>query len=119
MNLKTKPCEGHQQYDEKCCQCLLLRITTLERVVKDEREAKHAAIERANQTLAERLGIRDPCRQCGGLGRITYGSTATWSGGIGGQMMTEGVCDKCWGSGTTDRQGANLRELEIKLRNTK
>ena len=44
-------------------------------------------------------GIETPCPECGGSGVKTYGSTATWHGGVGGQAMTMGVCDKCWGSG--------------------
>ena len=41
----------------------------------------------------------DRCTSCSGHGKRTYGSTATWRGGLGGQMMTNGVCDGCWGSG--------------------
>ncbi len=43
------------------------------------------------------------CDRCGGAGTRAYGSTSTWRGGIGGQMITNGVCDKCWGSGDKDR----------------
>lgn len=53
----------------------------------------------------------DVCRDCDGSGVKTYGSTATWMGGIGGQAMTASVCDKCWGSGATNRPGPNLREV--------
>lgn len=42
------------------------------------------------------------CPQCSGSGIKLYGSTATWRGGIGGAAMTNDVCDKCWGSGTTN-----------------
>jgi hypothetical protein len=56
------------------------------------------------------------CPGCGGSGRKAYASTSTWRGGIGGQMITEGVCDKCWGTGRTDRKGVNLREYEGMLR---
>jgi len=41
----------------------------------------------------------DKCSECGGSGEKAYGSTATFTGGIGGQMITSGVCNKCWGSG--------------------
>lgn len=44
-------------------------------------------------------GIEKPCDRCGGAGVRAYGSTATWHGGVGGQMITSAVCDKCWGSG--------------------
>lgn len=40
------------------------------------------------------------CRKCGGAGVRAYGDTATWRGGIGGQMITSDVCDGCWGSGS-------------------
>lgn len=43
------------------------------------------------------------CRACDGLGVQTYGSTATWRGGIGGQALTLDVCDRCWGSGLQSR----------------
>lgn len=52
------------------------------------------------------------CPKCSGEGRRVYGSTATWQGGIGGQAMTEGICDKCWGTGRTDRIGVDLRKLK-------
>jgi hypothetical protein len=53
-----------------------------------------------------------PCKLCTGTGVRTYGSTATWRGGIGGQAMTPGVCDCCWGSGDAERPWINLRELK-------
>jgi len=52
------------------------------------------------------------CPACGGRGRRAYASTAVWRGGVGGQAITDGVCDCCWGSGRTDRSGANLREID-------
>lgn len=49
------------------------------------------------------------CERCAGAGTRTYGSTATWRGGIGGQILTEDICDRCWGTGRNDRTGVNLR----------
>ncbi len=46
---------------------------------------------------------------CGGTGRKCYGSGSTWHGGTSGQVATEDICDRCWGSGDVDRPGANLR----------
>ena len=43
------------------------------------------------------------CKTCGGSGTRAYGSTSTWRGGAGGMMITNGVCDKCWGSGEEGR----------------
>jgi hypothetical protein len=59
---------------------------------------------------AQRLTLAgENCDSCGGLGRRAYGSTSTWSGGAGGQMMTADVCDRCWGSGDVDLPGEDLR----------
>ena len=54
----------------------------------------------------------DYCPECGATGTKTYGSSATWSGGVGGQMMTNSVCDKCWGSGSKSRPWASWRQRE-------
>jgi len=43
------------------------------------------------------------CKACGGSGTRAYGSTSTWRGGAGGQMITSDVCDRCWGSGQEGR----------------
>ena len=45
------------------------------------------------------IEIHEACKDCDGFGIKVYGSTATYRGGIGGQMMTNDVCNKCWGSG--------------------
>lgn len=58
----------------------------------------------------------DPCKECSGFGRKTYGNTSTWRHGFGGQMLTEDVCDNCWGSGSSFRSGANLRALSGRMR---
>jgi hypothetical protein len=51
------------------------------------------------------------CSKCGGTGYRAYGSTATWTGGIGGQAITSDVCDNCWGSGRADKKFGDLRKL--------
>lgn len=51
------------------------------------------------------------CKKCGGKGSYMYGSTSTWRGGMGGAAMTSGVCDSCWGTGRSDKQGVNLKNL--------
>jgi hypothetical protein len=56
------------------------------------------------------------CPSCSGSGVQVYGSTATWHSGIGGQAMTSGVCDKCWGSGKKNAPWANLKALEGRIR---
>jgi len=50
------------------------------------------------------------CKTCNGIGTRVYASTSTWRGGIGGAAMTRDVCDSCWGTGRSDKQGINLRE---------
>ena len=64
------------------------------------------------QEFLDARGVIDTCTKCGGTGTVVYGSTATWRGGIGGQMMTNDVCDKCWGSGDEHKHWTNLRALD-------
>ena len=59
------------------------------------------------------------CPDCGGSGYKSYGSTATWHGGAGGQIMTTAVCDKCWGSGDATRPWPSHREYERMKREPK
>lgn len=61
----------------------------------------------------------DMCRECGGSGYKLYGSTATWRGGIGGQAMTNDVCDYCWGSGSNSRPWPSWRKYEALERKVK
>ena len=58
-----------------------------------------------------REGGDTPCKVCGGSGVRAYGNTATWRGGIGGQMITSDICDRCWGSGNAEKPWQNLRRL--------
>jgi len=55
--------------------------------------------------------IEDICGSCKGSGVRTYGNTTTWRGGIGGQMLTSDVCDKCWGTGSKIKVGVDLKKL--------
>ena len=57
------------------------------------------------------LEADDVCPRCQGSGYRAYGSTATWHGGIGGQMITTDVCDLCWGSGSKSRPWPNWRHF--------
>lgn len=59
--------------------------------------------------IEARTGGAEPCEACRGLGVRGYGSTSTWMGGPGGQILTQDTCDKCWGSGRADRPGLNLK----------
>lgn len=53
----------------------------------------------------------DQCPTCQGSGRRAYSNTSTWRNGIGGQAITDDVCDACWGSGDRFRSGCDLRKL--------
>lgn len=62
-----------------------------------------------------RESIQNKCIDCQGSGYKLYGSTATWHKYfIAGQAMTWDICDKCWGSGDSDKPWRNLRLLEIR-----
>lgn len=61
-------------------------------------------------------GIETLCHKCSGAGKVAYPNTSVWMGGIGGQMITTGVCDHCWGSGDEHRHGANLRKLTYDIK---
>lgn len=61
--------------------------------------------------LLDWRGIETQCDRCSGSGRIVYGSTSTWRGGIGGQAMTGDVCNKCWGSGDEGHPWTNLKRV--------
>lgn len=63
------------------------------------------------QQFLDWRNIDTPCKVCGGTGVRVYGSTATWHGGAGGQMLTRDICDHCWGSGDEARKGVNLRAI--------
>jgi hypothetical protein len=64
------------------------------------------------QALCDVRGVETPCVRCGGAGVRTYGSTSAWRGGAGGQVMTDAVCDRCWGTGDEKRRGTSFREIE-------
>lgn len=58
------------------------------------------------------VDLEDVCGKCKGAGTRVYGSTSTWRGGIGGQRMTTGVCDRCWGSGSETKRWPSHRQME-------
>lgn len=55
-------------------------------------------------------GVINPCPRCSGLGVRSYGSTSTWRGGPGGQMVTKDICNSCWGSGDAKNHWLNLKK---------
>jgi len=66
--------------------------------------------------LYELRGIEEPCRTCSGFGVRGYANTSTWMHGIGGQAITRDICDKCWGSGDSNRTWTDLRKLNSQIR---
>lgn len=70
------------------------------------------AMKEAFEFLLENRGVETPCPACSGLGVRAYSSTTAWSGGMGGQMVTGGVCDKCWGSGDKHRSWPSWKEMK-------
>jgi hypothetical protein len=70
------------------------------------------------RAMLEWRGVVTPCAVCSGSGRRGYANTSTWRGGSGGQMLTDDVCDSCWGSGDAERPGANLRKLASRSADT-
>src|SRR6185436_16912885 len=91
------------------------KLIHLQQELSDAREAMAKYLGERNELQKELQKYRDgfyeemlsrrdltpenACLSCGGFGVRVYGSTATWRGGIGGQALTNDVCDKCWGSG--------------------
>ncbi len=67
--------------------------------------------EKMFRSFLECRGIESMCVRCGGFGWRIYGNTATWHGGIAGQMLTGDICDHCWGTGDENRHGVDLRKL--------
>ena len=87
-------------------------IRAIERVDGLEKELAELK-ESLPQRMLDWRGVETPCKRCGGSGRIGYGNTATWRGGIGGSMMTADVCSGCWGSGDEHRKGVDLRKVSF------
>lgn len=61
------------------------------------------------------VAVEDACPGCGASGVKAYPSSATWHGGVGGQTLTQDVCDQCWGSGDKRRPWPNRREIGAKF----
>jgi len=77
-------------------------------------ESENAALRERLDTLPKDLlescrGVVDPCSECGGWGVKPYGGTSTWTGRAGGQVITSGVCNQCWGSGDSSKPWPSLR----------
>lgn len=97
-------------YTEWATACLKAKNTP---ATSDPRHTTGATREAAQElvALANRLG-GVACGRCCGAGEYMYSSGATWRGGVGTCSFQDDVCDLCWGTGRTDKKGADLRALE-------
>ena len=95
---------------EKAAAAIVGKRLRVNRHIEDEIRKRFAASfgDFVSQ-FVEWRGIENPCSKCGGRGTRAYSNTATWRGGIGGQMITSGVCDHCWGSGDADNKWPSRR----------
>jgi uncharacterized protein YlxW (UPF0749 family) len=89
--------------------------TEVERLRKQVHELQNQR-EHMYDTMLQWRGIErengdEPCRGCNGSGVRAYGNTTTWRGGVGGQVITSDVCDKCWGSGNSENVWVNLKSI--------
>jgi len=91
------------------------RNAEVERLRKQVHELQNQR-EHMYDTMLQWRGIErengdEPCRGCNGSGVRAYGNTTTWRGGVGGQVITSDVCDKCWGSGNSENVWVNLKSI--------
>lgn len=93
----------HSQSIHLCAGCRRVLVVACDGVARDDLH---------EQFLHWRdIEPADACGTCNGSGHRAYGSTTTWRGGVGGQMATRDVCDRCWGTGDRYRPGCDLRKL--------
>lgn len=94
------------------------KIEKLERELEQQKKLVKDLVERLGYyqedfltKLKDYRNIQTICSECGGTGIKAYGNTSMWRHGIGGNAITSGICDKCWGSGDESNQWTNLRTL--------
>jgi len=111
-----------EMYSDKECSCLkgLIEerkvnleeyIFSLKKEIEDLESLKNPTMLEKIMEVREIEKVENLCPSCSGRGRRAYGSTSIWMGGIGGQQITSGICDECWGSGDTTRKFADLRKI--------
>lgn len=89
---------------------LQARIAALE---QENRERKDGFLEMALQWRGVELA--SACQECQGSGVKAYANTTIWHGGAGGQAITNGVCNQCWGSGDRYHTWVNLKHEASQL----
>ena len=70
--------------------------------------------------VCEMRDIKEPCRNCGGLGIQLYNDASTWRHLPGMKpQTTKDVCEHCWGSGdrenTWPKREAPLHDLATRI----
>jgi len=90
---------------------LKAELAEAEKQLQDEKDSRHKRFLEWRGILENEYDDGKCCKGCSGTGYKVYGSTSTWSGGIGGQQITSGICDKCWGSGDINNPWTNLRYI--------
>jgi len=64
----------------------------------------------SNLTKTTNIYITVDCPDCNATGVKTYPTAALWhKGGMAAQVITEGVCNRCWGTGDLSRKGKPLK----------
>ena len=86
-------------------------ISLLKKEILDLKTLKTPSMLEKIMEVREIEKVENLCPSCSGRGRRAYGSTSIWMGGIGGQQITSGICDECWGSGDITRNFVNLRKM--------
>ena len=105
-----KLCEWH---NEARISGELRAHVTQEALQSTKAEATKETIDCYGEFLAWRgIDPKEVCPACSGAGSRAYANTTAWRGGIGGQTVTGGICDHCWGSGNAVHPWTNLRRLE-------
>jgi len=79
--------------------------------VGDETRAREVSEWYQRMLQLRNINVDSVCVICHGYGTRVYSNTSTWRGGIGGQAMTTGICDQCWGSGDREHPWTDLRTL--------
>lgn len=102
-------CQPNPKFKQSWTEC----VSCGARVYGDIKNWNRRATPKAGENYLNWRGIEpdNVCKKCGGTGKYTYSSTATFMGGIGGQSLTVSVCDKCWGSGDEKEPWVNLRKI--------
>jgi hypothetical protein len=95
------------------------KIEKLEKEIEQKNKLIEQLVEKINyyengfyRSFTNFRGIEKTCKECLGKGKKPYGNTSIWRKSIGGNAITVGICDKCWGSGDEENPWLNLKMLD-------